>query len=47
MMPLAWLFAHPMGMGVDGIVWGVIVASLISAALLTGRFVRVARRMPA
>ncbi|MFN4296247.1 MAG: MATE family efflux transporter [Brevundimonas sp.] len=47
MMPLAWLFAHPMGMGVDGIVWGVIVASLISAALLTGRFVRVARRLPA
>jgi len=47
MMPLAWLFAHPMGMGVDGIVWGVIVASLISATLLTGRFVRVARRMPA
>jgi multidrug resistance protein, MATE family len=47
MMPLAWLFALPMGMGVDGIVWGVIVASLVSATLLTGRFVRVARRMPA
>lgn len=47
MMPLAWLFAHPMGMGVDGIVWSVIVASLISAVLLTGRFVRVARRLPA
>ena len=47
MMPLAWLLAHPLGMGVDGIVWGVIVASLVSATLLTGRFVRVARRMPA
>jgi len=46
MIPLGWIFAHPVGLGVDGIVWSVIVASLVSAALLTGRFVRIARRMP-
>ncbi len=43
MMPLGWLLAHRMG--VDGLVWAVIVASLVSATLLTGRFVRVARRL--
>ena len=45
MMPLGWWLAHRIG--VDGLVWSVIVASLVSAALLTGRFVRVARRLPA
>jgi MATE family multidrug resistance protein len=45
MMPLGWWLAHRIG--VDGLVWAVIVASLVSAALLTGRFVRVARRLPA
>ena len=44
MLPLGWLFAHPMGMGVDGIVWSVIVASLVSAGLLTGRFLQLAKR---
>ncbi|MEQ7156508.1 MATE family efflux transporter [Brevundimonas aurifodinae] len=43
MMPLGWWLAHRIG--VDGLVWAVIVASLISASLLTGRFVRVARRL--
>ncbi|MET4683003.1 MATE family efflux transporter [Brevundimonas faecalis] len=43
MIPLGWWLAHRMG--VDGIVWSVIVASLISGALLTGRFVRIARRL--
>jgi len=44
MMPLGWWWAHRIG--VDGLVWAVIVASLVSAVLLTGRFVRVARRLP-
>jgi len=43
MMPLGWVLAHRIG--VDGLVWAVIVASLASSTLLTGRFVRVARRM--
>ncbi len=42
MIPLGWWLAHRMG--VNGIVWSVVVASLISGALLTGRFLRVARR---
>ena len=44
MIPLGWFLAHRIG--VDGLVWSVIVASLISGALLTGRFVRIARRLP-
>jgi len=44
MLPLGWVFAHPMGLGVDGIVWAVIVASLVSAGLLTGRFLLLAQR---
>jgi MATE family multidrug resistance protein len=44
MLPLGWVFAHPLGLGVDGIVWAVILASLLSAGLLAGRFVRLARR---
>ena len=43
MMPLGWWAAHEIG--VDGLVWAVIIASLLSATLLTGRFVRVARRI--
>jgi MATE family multidrug resistance protein len=43
MIPLGWFLAHRIG--VDGLVWAVIVASLISGALLTGRFVRIARRL--
>lgn len=45
MLPLGWVFALTLGLGVDGIVWSVIVASLVSAGLLTGRFLRVARRV--
>ena len=45
MIPLGWIFALTWGLGVDGIVWSVIVASLVSAALLGGRFRRVARRL--
>lgn len=44
MMPLAWFLALPMGLGVSGLVWAVIIASLISAALLLGRFWMLARR---
>ncbi|RZJ44234.1 MAG: MATE family efflux transporter, partial [Brevundimonas sp.] len=44
MMPLGWVLAHRIG--VDGLVWAVIIASLVSGTLLTGRFVRVARRLP-
>jgi MATE family multidrug resistance protein len=44
MMPLGWFLAHRIG--VDGLVWAVIVASLVSGALLMGRFLRVARRLP-
>jgi multidrug resistance protein, MATE family len=43
MTPLGWVLAH--SMGVDGLVWAVIIASLISATLLTGRFLRVSRRL--
>lgn len=43
MMPLGWWLAHEIG--VNGLVWAVIIASLVSATLLTGRFVRVARRL--
>jgi MATE family multidrug resistance protein len=44
MMPLGWVLAH--SMGIDGLVWAVIIASLASSTLLTGRFVRIARRLP-
>lgn len=47
MLPLGWVFANPMGMGVDGIVWAVIVASLLSAILLCGRFWMLRERLPA
>ena len=38
MMPLGYAFAIPLGLGVNGIVWAIIVASLMSAGLLWGRF---------
>lgn len=38
MGPLAWWLAIPMGLGVNGIVWSVIVTSFVSAAFLLGRF---------
>lgn len=38
MMPLGWALAIPAGLGVAGLVWSVIIASLISAVLLWGRF---------
>lgn len=44
MTPLAWWFAIPLGMGVNGIVWGVTVASFLSCGLLLGRFWMLSRR---
>jgi len=44
MLPLGWALAHPAGLGLDGILWAVIVASLAAAGLLLGRFRRLARR---
>ena len=44
MMPLAWWFAIPLGMGINGIVWAVIVASFLSGGLLLGRFWMLSRR---
>jgi MATE family multidrug resistance protein len=44
MIPLGWFLAHPAGLGVKGIVWAVIVASLISSTLFIGRFLLLARR---
>jgi MATE family multidrug resistance protein len=43
MLPLGWWLAHPAGLGLDGIVWAVIIASLMSAGLLFGRFLLLAR----
>lgn len=43
MMPLGWVLSHQLG--VNGLVWAVIIASLASSTLLTGRFVRIARRL--
>lgn len=44
MVPLAMLFVFGLHFGVDGIVWAVIVASLISGALQVGRFTMLASR---
>ena len=43
MMPLGWQLSQTLG--INGLVWAVILASLVSSVLLTGRFVRVARRL--
>jgi MATE family multidrug resistance protein len=44
MLPLGWWLAHPAGLGLNGIVWSVIIASLVSAGFLVGRFALLARR---
>jgi MATE family multidrug resistance protein len=46
MMPLAWLLAFGFGLEVNGIVWAVIIASLVSAGLLWGRFWWLTRPLP-
>ncbi|MCA3255280.1 MATE family efflux transporter [Bradyrhizobium sp.] len=44
MLPLGWVLAHNAGLGLNGIVWSVIVASLVSAGFLMTRFLLLARR---
>jgi MATE family multidrug resistance protein len=44
MTPLAWWFAIPLKMGIDGIVWAVVIASFLSGGLLLGRFWMLSRR---
>lgn len=46
MVPLAWWLSRPLGLGLDGIVIAVIVASVVSAAALTTRFLMLGRRLP-
>jgi MATE family multidrug resistance protein len=43
MTPLAWWLAIPMRLGVQGLVWAVILASFLSAGLLLGRFAMLTR----
>lgn len=43
MAPLAWWLALPRGLGLDGIVWAMILASYVSAGLLIARFWFVSR----
>ena len=38
MLPLGWALAHPAGLGLNGIVWAVIIASFLVSTLLLGRF---------
>jgi len=44
MAPLAWWLAIPMGLGILGIAWAVVIASAVSGGLLLGRFVILGRR---
>jgi MATE family multidrug resistance protein len=44
MMPLAWWLAIPRGFGITGMVWAVIIASVVSAGLLLARFWMLSRR---
>jgi len=47
MIPLAYVFALPLHMGVNGIIWAAIIATLVSAGLLLGRFWMLSRRASA
>jgi MATE family multidrug resistance protein len=44
MMPLAWWLAIPQHLGIVGIAWAVVIASLVSAGLLLTRFWLLSRR---
>ncbi len=44
MVPFAWVLAHRTSLGLDGIVWSVIIASFISGALQVSRFLWLSRR---
>lgn len=45
MIPLAWFLAIHRGQGLDGIIWAVILASLVSGGGLTARFYMLGDRM--
>ena len=44
MMPLAWYLAIPRGMGVVGLVWAIVAASVMASGLLLARFWILTRR---
>ncbi|MDB5427756.1 MAG: efflux family protein [Phenylobacterium sp.] len=44
MMPLAWWLAIPMGLQIMGLVWAIVIASVVSAGLLLARFWMLSRR---
>jgi len=44
MCPLAWFLAHPMKMGLSGIIWAIIASSLLAAGFLVSRFWLLSRR---
>lgn len=44
MLPLAWWLAIPLGWGIAGITWAIIVSAYVSAGLLLARFWMLARR---
>jgi MATE family multidrug resistance protein len=46
MVPAAWLFAFPLGQGLSGIYQGVLVASIVSIAVLAARFRRLSGAGP-
>jgi len=43
-VPLSWFLALPLGHGVLGLYEGILIASMVSAALLVGRFQWLCRR---
>lgn len=47
MLPLCWWLAVPLGLGLNGIVWGVTAASFVSAGALVARFRWLRDRMKA
>lgn len=44
MLPLGYVLAFPLGLELSGIVWAIIVASLVAAGFLLSRFALLARR---
>jgi MATE family multidrug resistance protein len=44
MAPLAWALALPAGLGLNGVIWAIVAASLMSAGLLLARFWMLAGR---
>jgi MATE family multidrug resistance protein len=44
MVPLGYLFAIPLHMGLNGMLWAIIASTYLSAALLLGRFWMLSRR---